>query len=115
MRVLIIDDNADAADSMAMLLQIDGHDVDTAYSAEDGIEKAGSFEPDVVLLDIGLPRIDGCEVARRLRASGLQARIVAVTGHTGEKYRRLMREAGFNAHLAKPVDFTALDALLKQA
>jgi DNA-binding response OmpR family regulator len=113
MRVLIIDDNTDAADSMAMLLQIDGHDVDTAYSPEDGIEKAASFDPNVVLLDIGLPRMDGCEVARRLRASGLKARIVAVTGHGEDRFRRHMQDAGFNAHLAKPVDFTALDALLK--
>jgi DNA-binding response OmpR family regulator len=113
MRVLIIDDNSDAADSMAMLLQIDGHEVDTAYSPEDGLDKAAKFDPNVVLLDIGLPRIDGCEVARRLRASGLQARLVAVTGHSEERYRRLMKEAGFHAHLAKPVDFSALGELLK--
>jgi PAS domain S-box-containing protein len=115
MRVLIIDDNADAADSMAMLLQIEGHVVDTAYSPEDGLAKATSFDPNVVLLDIGLPRMDGCEVARRLRASGLQARLVAVTGYGEEKDRKRAREAGFHAHLAKPVDFEALGEVLRQA
>jgi two-component system CheB/CheR fusion protein len=112
-RVLIIDDNADAADSMAMLLQIEGHDVDAAYSPEDGMRKAASFAPELVLLDIGLPRIDGCEVARRLRDSGFKARLVAVTGHGDETSRARIREAGFDAHLLKPVEFDALGELLR--
>jgi two-component system CheB/CheR fusion protein len=112
-RVLIIDDNPDAADSMAMLLQIEGHDVDTAYSPEDGMLKAASFAPELVLLDIGLPRIDGCEVARRLRDSGFQARLVAVTGHGEESFRTRIRDAGFDAHLLKPVEFDALGELLR--
>jgi PAS domain S-box-containing protein len=115
MRVLIIDDNTDAADSMAMLLQIEGHEVATAYSAEDGLAKAASFGPQVVLLDIGLPRIDGCEVARRLRASGLRARLIAVTGYGEEKDRRRAKAAGFHAHLAKPVDYAALGEVLRQS
>jgi DNA-binding response OmpR family regulator len=112
-RVLIIDDNADAADSMAMLLQIEGHDVDTAYSPEDGMRKTASFAPQVVLLDIGLPRIDGCEVARQLRASGFNARLVAVTGHGEDNVRTRIRESGFDAHLLKPVEFDALGELLR--
>lgn len=114
-RVLIIDDNADAADSMAMLLQIEGHIVDTAYSPEEGLTKAMNFAPEVVLLDLGLPRMDGCEVARRLRAAGLPARLVAVTGYGEEKDRKRAQEAGFHAHLAKPVDFAALGEVLKPA
>lgn len=114
-RVLIIDDNADAADSMAMLLQIEGHEADTAYSPEDGLTKTASFSPDVVLLDIGLPRMDGCEVARRLRSSGFKARLVAVTGHGEDNFRRRIQEAGFDAHLLKPVEFDALGELLRPA
>jgi PAS domain S-box-containing protein len=115
MRVLIIDDNNDAADSMAMLLQIEGHEVDTAYSAEDGLAKVASFDPNVVLLDIGLPHMDGCEVARRMRAQGVRARLIAVTGYGEEKDRKRAVEAGFHAHLAKPVDFAVLGEMLRQA
>jgi CheY-like chemotaxis protein len=115
LRVLIIDDNADAADSMAMLLQIEGHAVAAAYSPEDGLEKAASTSPDLILLDIGLPRIDGCEVARTLRSSGFKARLVAVTGHGDEDIRQRILKAGFDAHLLKPVDFDALGELLRPA
>jgi PAS domain S-box-containing protein len=115
LRVLIIDDNSDAADSMAMLLQIEGHVVATAYTPEDGMAKAATFDPNVVLLDIGLPRIDGCEVARRLRASGLGARLIAVTGYGEERDRKRAAAAGFHAHLAKPVDYSALGEVLRQA
>jgi CheY-like chemotaxis protein len=77
--------------------------------------KAASFDPNVVLLDIGLPRIDGCEVARRLRASGLGARLIAVTGYGEERDRKRAAAAGFHAHLAKPVDYSALGEVLRQA
>jgi CheY-like chemotaxis protein len=112
LRVLIVDDNGDAADSMALLLQIEGHSTSTAYSAEEGLKKAVSFDPDVVLLDIGLPRIDGCEVARRLRSSGSRARLIAVSGYGEERDRQRALAAGFNAHFAKPVDYSALAVVL---
>src|SRR5579871_212118 len=107
-RVMIIDDNQDAADSLAMMLALDGHETRVAYSGSDALADAATFAPDVVLLDIGLPMMDGYEVARRLRATpGFdRVRIVALTG-----YGRLDEERSgslFNAHLVKPVDLDVL-------
>jgi PAS domain S-box-containing protein len=112
LRILIVDDNSDAADSMALLLQIEGHETSTAYSAEEGLQKAASLDPQVVLLDIGLPRIDGCEVARRLRAAGSPARLIAVSGYGEDRDRQRALASGFHAHLAKPVEYAALSAVL---
>jgi CheY-like chemotaxis protein len=108
-RVMIVDDNHDAADSLAMMLALDGHETHVAYSAEDALADAGTFRPEVILLDIGLPMMDGYEVARQLRAmTGFnQVRIVALTGY-GHLDDRGIRTAEFNAHLVKPVDFEAL-------
>ncbi len=108
-RVMIVDDNHDAADSLAMMLALDGHETHVAYSAEGALADASTFRPEVILLDIGLPMMDGYEVARQLRAmTGFnQVRIVAVTGYDQLDDRRI-RTAEFNAHLVKPVDFDAL-------
>ena len=107
-RVLIIDDNNDAANSMAVLLRLDGHEVDTAYSAEDGIGKVQAGAPEVVLLDIGLPLMDGYEVARRLIASGFKGRLIAISGYGEVKDKQHAAAAGFYAHLSKPVDYATL-------
>ncbi len=110
-RVLIVDDNVDSADSLAMVLQIDGHETERVYSAHAALERTISFKPDVILLDIGLPEIDGYEVARRLRATpGLEhLRLVALTGYGQPEDRARTRAAGFDDHLVKPVEFPALE------
>ena len=115
-RILIVDDNADAADSLAMLLGLSGHQVRTAYSGPAAIDAVEAFRPEVVLLDIGLPGMDGHEVARRLRrsptASGVT--LVALTGYGQDDDRRKTRDAGFDHHLVKPVDPDDLAGLLSQ-
>jgi signal transduction histidine kinase len=115
-RILIVDDNRDSAESLAMLLRFLGHEVRTAYDGEAGLRAAEQFAPDVVLLDIGLPRLSGLEVARRLRQGlGLRdALLIAMTGYGQEEDKRRTHEAGFNAHLVKPVDFGELQGLLER-
>ncbi len=115
-RVLIVDDNRDSAESLAMLLQMLGHEVRAAYDGETGLRVAQEFSPDVVLLDIGLPRLSGLEAARRIRGDlGLRDTfLVAMTGYGQEEDKRRSREAGFNAHLVKPVDFSELQTLLQR-
>lgn len=113
-RVLVVDDNQDAADSLSLLLQIQGHDVQTAYGAQDALDRAAAFNADVVLLDIGLPVMNGFEVARRLRASGNPARLVALSGYGQPQDIRRTREAGFDAHLVKPVDLEQIDEVLAE-
>ena len=115
LRVLVIDDNRDAADSCGALLELSGHEVQTAYSAHDGYLLAEAFRPDVLLLDIGLPDVDGYALARRIRAMywGRDLTLVALTGWGQEADKRRAREAGFDHHLTKPVTFQQLDALLR--
>jgi PAS domain S-box-containing protein len=109
-RVLVVDDNADAADSLAMLLRVDCHEVRTAHDGPTALETAEWFRPEVVFLDIGLPRMDGYEVARQLRQRpGLKgARLVAVTGYGQGEDRRRAQDAGFDLFMTKPVDPLAL-------
>src|SRR5438067_1102716 len=113
-RLLLVDDNVDAASTQAALLRILGHEVEVAYDGEAALEKAREFRPEIVLLDLGMPGMDGFEVARRLRASkeGRRVKLVAQTGWGQEEDRRRTREAGFDAHLAKPVDIASLQRLL---
>jgi two-component system CheB/CheR fusion protein len=105
LRILLVDDNADSVESLQLLLVSMGHDVRSAPDGPTALELAGRFRPQLVVLDIGLPGMDGFEVARRLRAApGTQdALIVAVTGHAGEEHRERAREAGINHVLVKPV------------
>lgn len=111
-RILVVDDNADAADSLAALLELDGHVTEAAYTAKDGIERALAGRPDVVLLDIGLPSMNGYEVAANIR-SGLGAvQLIALTGYGQAEDIRRTKAAGFDAHLVKPVDFAALARIL---
>jgi len=113
-RVLIVDDNVDAADSLALVLQLDGHLTRTGYSAHDALDLAAAFEPEVVLLDIGLPEMDGYEVARRIRAAGRSdaMKLIALTGYGQVEDLRRAQEAGFDDHLVKPVDFDRLSQSL---
>lgn len=113
-RFLVVDDNIDATDSQAALLRLLGHQVETAYSGAVALEKARAFRPEIVLLDLGMPGMDGFEVARQLRAmpEGREVLLVAQTGWGQEEDRRRTRAAGFDAHLAKPVDVAALQRLL---
>jgi CheY-like chemotaxis protein len=113
-RILVIDDNRDAGDSLAMILRILGVDVRVARSGSEGLAALDSFGADIVLLDIGMPEMDGYEVARRIRARGSvrSPAIVAVTGWGQEQDRRRAKEAGFDHHLVKPADLQALNALL---
>jgi signal transduction histidine kinase len=113
-RVLVVDDNADAADMLATMIALDGHAVVTAASGPEAIEQADRFRPDVVLLDIGLPGMDGYQVARalRARASGASALLAAVTGWGADEDKQRARDAGFDLHLTKPVDPDAIGRLL---
>jgi len=115
-RILIIDDNADVADSLALLLSLSGHTVTTAYDGAAGVAAALRERPEMVLIDIGLPGLDGFEVARRLRQDeGLRgAHLVALTGFDDPEVRQRVREAGINRHLVKPVDPAALERLIRQ-
>jgi CheY-like chemotaxis protein len=113
-RVLVVDDNADAAESLGMLLEVRGNAVRIAYDGLEALEAADAFDPDIVLLDIGMPKMSGYEVARRLRAErGDSVLIVAITGWGQEEDRRRAREAGFDHHFTKPVDYEALIELIE--
>jgi len=113
-RVLVADDNADAATMLAGLLAQLGSDVRTAFDGPSALALATEFEPDVVLLDIEMPVLNGYEVCRRLRlaASDKPPVLIAVTGFGQPEDRRHVREAGFDHHLIKPIDFDALASLL---
>jgi signal transduction histidine kinase/DNA-binding response OmpR family regulator len=104
-RILIVDDNKDAADSLAALLTLEGHTIEMAYSATDALHRAAPFQAQVVLLDIGLPEMDGYEVARRLRRLPelRETRLIAVSGYGQPQDRERARAAGFDEHLIKPV------------
>ena len=113
-RILIVDDNRDNAEMLALVLRLNGHEVCTAYDGQAALDSARGQPPDVVLCDIGLPGMSGLEVARLLRQDpGLKdALLVALTGYGQDEDRLRSQEAGFNAHLVKPVDLDALQALL---
>jgi PAS domain S-box-containing protein len=114
-RILVIDDNVDAADSLSMLLTTLGHEVRTAYDGGSGIEQAASFEPDVILLDLDMPVMSGYETARAVRNLPLSqyVRVIALTGWGQEEDRIRTMDAGFDGHLVKPVELGALQELLR--
>jgi CheY-like chemotaxis protein len=113
-RVLVVDDNADAADTLAVLLMGEGHDVRIAHDGLTALREAASFRPRVVFLDLGLPGMDGYEVARRIRGQlDLHSvLLVALTGYGQEEDRRRTEAAGFNVHVVKPASADALLALV---
>ena len=116
-RVLIVDDSADAAESLAMLLTVEGHEVRTARDGPTALAAADEFQPEVVFLDIGLPGMDGYEVARRLRehAGPKPVFLAAVTGYGQEEDRCRADQAGFDAHLVKPASPGAIKDLLTKS
>jgi CheY-like chemotaxis protein len=113
LRVLVVDDNVDTVESLGMLMQLEGHAVRTAHSGPGAMAAAGDYRPDVVLLDIGLPGLDGFEVAKRIRKDPLRQGVVlvALTGYGQEADRQRSHEAGFDHHLVKPVDFAAVQEI----
>jgi signal transduction histidine kinase len=113
-RVLVIDDNIHSAESLALIIKLWGHDTRVAHGGPKALEIAAAYRPEIVLLDIGLPEMDGYAVARSLRATpGLDdALLVAITGYSRDEDRLRSSEAGFDHHLVKPLDLDALEALL---
>jgi CheY-like chemotaxis protein len=114
-RILVVDDNVDAAEALGELLRDYGHEVATAHDGAQALDHARLHRPEVVLLDIGMPEMDGYEVAKRLRGElGLgDALLIALTGYGEDRDRRLAREAGFDQHVTKPVEASRLEELLK--
>ena len=109
-RILLVDDNRDAVDALATLLRLEGHDVHVANDGEDGVRQAATLAPDAILLDIGMPKVDGYEACRRIRdqAAGRRVAIIALTGFGQAQDRRRAQDAGFDAHFVKPVDLATL-------
>ena len=117
LRILVVDDNRDAADSLATLLEVYGHTGLVAYDGETALEKAEKMRPHVALVDIGMPTMNGHEVARRIKDApwGTETLLVAVTGWGAKSDRARSKEAGFAYHLTKPVDYDTLASLLNTA
>lgn len=115
-RILLVDDNVDATRIMRLMLEIDGHAVRVVNDSSAALAAAREFAPDIVLLDIGMPGLDGYGVARQLRAEGgtAQPLLVAITGHGQADDARRSREAGFDRHLTKPVERKLLQELIAQ-
>jgi CheY-like chemotaxis protein len=113
-RILVVDDNEDAAATLAVLLTLVGHQTHVAHDGQEALAAAVACQPDVVLLDISLPKLSGHEVARWLRAQpwGGNLTLVALTALDQERFRVESRRSGFDAHLVKPVDLHTLEALL---
>jgi DNA-binding response OmpR family regulator len=114
-RILVVDDNHDSAMSLAMILTMMGHETRTAHDGEAAIAAAESFRPDVVLLDIGLPKLNGYEVAQRIRehAWGHDMFLIAVTGWGQDEDRQRSAEVGLNLHMVKPIEPQALQNVLE--
>lgn len=114
LKVLVVDDNADAGESLAMLLRIWGHETRISYDGPSALKVAEGFQPDVAFLDIGLPGMPGYDVARELRRTQTAKKLVliALTGYGQDEDRRKTREAGFDEHLLKPAEPLAVKALL---
>lgn len=117
LRILVIEDNPDAAESLRDMLELNGHTVETALNGQDGLNTVGAFRPEVVLCDIGLPGMDGYQVAAALRQMPEACRtiLVAITGYGREEDRQRSQESGFDLHLTKPVNFAELNRLLMHA
>jgi CheY-like chemotaxis protein len=114
-RILVVDDNVDAAESFADLLKEMGHEVRTANDGKAALELNREWQAEVIFLDIGLPGMDGYEVARQIRVQNASTRLVALTGYGHENARSLSLEAGFARHLVKPPDIEAVVAVLENS
>jgi CheY-like chemotaxis protein len=115
-RVLVADDNLDAAESLAMLLTMMGHEVRAAHDGVQAIEQAEQFRPDLILMDVGMPKVDGLQAATQIRSMvwGAEPVIVALTGWGQEADRQRSKDAGCDVHLVKPLDFERLSVLLSE-
>jgi len=115
-RILVADDNRDAASSLTLMLQLMGHEVFTAYDGLEAFELAEGCRPDAVLLDIGMPRLNGFDVAKRIREAqwGRGVMIIAITGWGTEQDRRRSHESGFDFHIVKPANPVTLQKLLSE-
>jgi CheY-like chemotaxis protein len=114
-RVLVVDDYVDSAESMATLLRMLGYDVSTAYDGYAALHVARARQPDVILLDISMPGLNGYDVARQMRQLfGDDLLLIALTANGFEEDRRLAQEAGFDCHLIKPTDIEELEEILRQ-
>jgi PAS domain S-box-containing protein len=115
LRILVVDDNVDAAETLALLLELDGHEAQIAHDGKEAVAIALAEPPDVVLLDIGLPGMNGYEACKSMRRGGLTSTlIVATTGYGQDEDRRRSREAGFDSHQVKPVMLSTIQALMGQ-
>jgi CheY-like chemotaxis protein len=116
-RILVADDNRDAADTLAKMLKLFGHEVRIAYDGEEAVQVAADFVPDLALLDIGMPRLNGYDAARSIRSQprGGRIKIVALTGWGQPEDKRRSQSAGFDEHLVKPVDPAVLGRILADA
>jgi CheY-like chemotaxis protein len=112
MRVLVVDDNQDSADILGALLKMLDLDVQVAYDGKSALAMFDTFQPAVMFIDLGMPGIDGYEVAARIRATGSDAKLVALTGWGEDSVRRLTEQAGFDRHLVKPADVKSLREIL---
>ncbi len=112
-RVLVVDDNSDAADTLEAILTMEGFHVSVAYDGAAAVQKVQAEEPDVVLMDIGMPRMDGYEAARMIRASGRPVRLIALTGWGQALDKAKAQQAGFDHHFVKPVDLPTIIGFLK--
>jgi CheY-like chemotaxis protein len=110
MKILVVDDNVDSAESLALLLGMGGHHTQVAHDGPAAVDAAARFLPDVMLLDIGLPQMDGLEVCRRVRQEpwGRHMAMIALTGFGQERDRLESESAGFDRHMVKPIDYDAL-------
>ena len=115
-RLLVVDDNRDAAETLAMMLRLQGHEVRVTHDGPAAIELAGSYQPEMIFLDLGMPGMDGYEVARRIRQHGdlKNVALAALTGWGQPEDRRRTMEAGFDHHLVKPVELKVLESLLNE-
>jgi CheY-like chemotaxis protein len=115
-RILVVDDNRDAAEGLAMLLQLTGNETHTAHDGLEAVDKAARIRPDLILLDIGLPRMNGYDAARRIREQpcGKSVVLVALTGWGQDEDRQKARDSGFDGHMVKPVNPDALSTLLAE-
>lgn len=114
--VLVVEDNPDGRESMRMLLELLGYRTEVAGDGEEGVRRALAARPRVAVVDIGLPRLDGYEVARRVRAAlGRGIFLIALTAYKGPEYRRQALAAGFDAHVGKPADWDELSPLIERA
>ena len=116
-RILVVDDNVDAADALTTLLELEGHEVRTVYSGEEAIDVLSLYGPDVILLDLGLPGMSGLDVARRIRATPAtqDVTMIAITGWGQPQDREKTAEAGFDFHFTKPVDVGQLHQAIETA